>query len=210
MAFINYTGSGIPSFADPFGIVAKQYGVNPNKMDKDPEQFRIIGPTGSVMAHEFTEITMTAALTKAHFNFKGKGYDKRLDDAVNLLERGDYIKGAKKLDDFRGGPKKDKPDVLRDSADQLFAALHKMGEEWKADIDKLPLNSVSAYVLYLRLKDVFPGDPLGKNAEENVDKLKDNKDFKNDLNAYNNFQRMNTVMANAVYVAKPKKESKNR
>ncbi len=130
MAFINYTGSGIPSFADTLGIMAKHCGINPNKIALDPQQFRIIGPTGAVMANTFTETTMAAALTKAHFNFKGQGYDKRLNDVIDLLERGDYVKGAKNLDNFRAPPGKNKPDALHDSADQLFAALHKMGDGW--------------------------------------------------------------------------------
>jgi hypothetical protein len=115
---------------------------------------------------------------------------------VDLFEWNHYEAGMKKLQPLRKSSNKE----IAASADKLFQDVHAECEKWKEQADAAKeTDPVKAYDLYVQLAGIFPGDPLGKSADEGLRALKTNKAVQDELAARSAFHQLYSVMPRARY-----------
>lgn len=191
-AYQQQTQLAMPVYADNLGIMQKRYGqqISLNNI----WQFRVVGPDGKIVGYEMTKEAIDKVLdnAKVEQKYKGQGYDAKLDAIVDAFENGQYAQGFKTLTPFRKSPTK----KLADSANELYDAVKKEGEQWKADAEQAAENDpVRAYDLYAKLAAVFPGDELGKSSAEPLKKLAANKAVVSELAARKLFTQYTASLA---------------
>ena len=137
-----------------------------------------------------------AALKDVKWKYKDNGYDKHIDAVVDLFEWNHYEAGMKKLQPLRKSSNKE----IAASAEKLFQDVHTECDKWKEQADGAKeTDPVKAYDLYAQLAAIFPGDPLGKAAEEGLRAIKANKAVQDELAARATFRQLYNVMPRARY-----------
>jgi thiol-disulfide isomerase/thioredoxin len=180
----------MPIFSDPLRVMEARWHehISLNNI----YQFKVIDSEGHVAA--FREEDIAAVVAKASWKFKGKGYDAKLDNAIEAFEWNQYAIGMRLL---RPSLKASNKAVLEDAL-KLYTEVKTEGEQWKADADKaVEENPVEAYDLYVRVSEVFGTDELGKSVAEPLKKLKTNKAVKDELAARGMYDQVSLVMGKA-------------
>ena len=174
------TKISMPIFADNLGLMQTRYGfqISLNNI----RQVRIIGADGVVHGQTMDEGTIKKVIekTKPEWKYKGKGYDAKLDAAVDAFEWGNIPAGMKLL----ATPRKSVNKALNESANKLYAAVKEEVGKWKEEADGLAESEpVKAYDLYQKVIAALPGDELAKASSAAVAKLAKDKTMSAELAA---------------------------
>ncbi len=198
-AYLASTHLEMPVFADALGLMEQRY--NTKISLQNIWQFRIISPDGNIVGMSMEPKEIDAALAKATWRFKGKGYDAKLDGAIERFEWGQYAEGMRTLKPFLKNTKKD----IAESAKKLYDEIRAEGDKWFADAENAAgaNNPVDAYDLYLKVSVVFAGEELGKKANDALKKLAANKELKSELAARQAWIQLNNGMSRATAQQKP-------
>jgi hypothetical protein len=162
----------MPVFADNLGLMQTRYGFQIST--KNIYQTRVIGADGAVHGQRMDEATIKQVIeqTKPEWKYKGKGYDAKLNPALDAFEWGNIAAGMKLLSAHRKSVNK----ALNESANKLYAAVKEEGGKWKEEADGLAESDpVKAYDLYQKIIASFPGDELAKTSSAAVAKLAKDK-----------------------------------
>jgi peroxiredoxin len=178
-AYVRSNNLQMPVFADSLGLMEQRY--NTKISLQNIWQFRIIGPDGNVAGHSMEPKDIDAALAKATFKFKDKGYDAKLNGAIERFEWGQYAEGMRALKPHLKNSKKE----IAESAKKLYDEIKAEGEKWFTDAEAAAgaNNPVDAYDLYGKVAATFTGDELGKKANDALKKLAANPEVKKELSA---------------------------
>jgi peroxiredoxin len=170
--YVRETALAMPVFVDSLGLMEARYG---QKMSlKNIWQFRVIGPDGKIVDYFMTPENLEAALaqTKVEWKYKGKGYNPKLDPAIDAFEWGRHVEGMELLAPFRRSLYKS----TAESAAKLYAAVRKEGEGWKAEADTAAAGDpLRAYDLYAKVAAAFVGDDLAKSEAGAMSRLANGK-----------------------------------
>lgn len=201
-AFSTETKMVMPVFADAYGVMERRYGFKISL--RNISQARIVGPDGKIV---FQHVDVTAADlekvladTKVAFRYKGKGWDKALDKAVDAFDWNRWAEGAKLLQPLRRSSTK----VVKESAEKLYEELKAQGERWKAEAEAcVETDPVKAYDLYSLTAAVFAGEELGKAVAAPLAALRKNKVVIAELAARKYYDEIPAVMAKLPLDRKP-------
>jgi hypothetical protein len=198
MAYQRTTGLVMPVYADNLGMMQKRYGIQISL--QNIWQFRVVSPEGKVVAYDASKESLEKVLSgvKPEWKYRSDGYDAKFDPVIDLLEWGQYTQAMKLL----GPARKNK--ALAESANKLFDAVKKEGEQWKTDADAaVESDPVKSYDLYAKVATVFAGDDLAKAAAEPLKKLSKDKAVVAELNARRAFATFMNSMSKATAAQKP-------
>jgi hypothetical protein len=190
--YVQSTKMDMPAFADNFGLMEARYGfkISLNNI----WQMRIVGPDGTVVGQQMTVPAIEQALSryKVEWRFKGKGFDKALDKAIDAFEWNRWAEGTKLLTPLRKSTTK----AVKESAEKLFEELRAEGEKWKTEAEGCAESDpVKAHDLYTQIAAVFAGEELGKATAAALAALKKNKIVIAELAARKYMDECHAVMA---------------
>ena len=184
----------MPIFADSLGLMEQRYGQKIS-LESNIWQFRVIGPDGKIAGYEMDVKQIEKVAANVEWTYRGKGYDSKLDPAIDCFEWKQYVKGMKLLAPLRRSLNKS----VAASADKLYAAIKEEGKQWKAEADKLAKeNPIRAYDLYTQVSNVFVGDELAKAVNTPLLQLMADKTVSNELAARRMFNPFNTTVVRMV------------
>jgi thiol-disulfide isomerase/thioredoxin len=180
----------MPVYPDPLRVMEGRWGEHISL--QNVYQFKVIDAEGKLAALSLDQIP--AVVAKASWKYKDKGYNPKLNAAIECFEWNQHAAGMKMLKPLL----KDHNKTVADDAQKLLAEIKGEVEQWKADADKMVDDKpVEAYDLYAHVAAVFPADELGKSVEEPIKKLKTNKAVKDEMGARQMFEQVGGVMAKA-------------
>ena len=179
-SYVGSTKLDMPVFADTLSLMEKRYGTKISL--QNIWQFRVIGPDGGVVAHSMDESAIDSALAGAKWDYKDKGFDPRLNAAIEMFEWKQFDAGMQLLRPHLRSANK----PLAESARKLYDAIKEdHGKKWQTQADKLAAEgkTAHAYELYARISTLFKGDEMAKAADEQLKKLKADKTVKTEMEA---------------------------
>jgi thiol-disulfide isomerase/thioredoxin len=178
-AYAQGTNLQMPVFADALGLMERRYATKISL--QNIYQFRIIGPTGDIQAFTMEPKDIDQALAGAKWKYKDKGFDPRLDPALDRFEWGQYAEGMRMLKPLLKNSKKD----IAESAKKLYDAIKTEGEQWLTSADQAASSEkpVEAFDLYTKTATVFQGEDMAKKAADALKKLANNPAVKDELTA---------------------------
>jgi thiol-disulfide isomerase/thioredoxin len=190
IAYTKETKLVMPVYPDPLRVMEGRWGEHISL--RNIYQFKVIDAEGNVAAQSLEDIP--AIVAKATWKYRNKGYNAKLNPAIDAFEWNQYVAGMRMLKPLL----KDRNKAVVDDAQKLLADIKTEVEQWKADADKAAEDKpIDAYDLYAHVAAVFPGDELGKSVEEPLKKLKSNKAVKDELGARQMFEQVGGVMSKA-------------
>ncbi|MDB5174529.1 MAG: hypothetical protein JWN51_3302 [Phycisphaerales bacterium] len=190
IAYTKETKLVMPVYPDPLRVMEGRWGEHISL--RNIYQFKVIDAEGNVAAQRLEDIP--AIVAKATWKYKDKGYNAKLNPAIDAFEWNQYVAGMRLLKPLL----KDRNKAVVDDAQKLLADIKTEVEQWKADADKAAEDKpIEAYDLYTHVAAVLAGDELGKSVEEPLKKLKANKAVKDELGARLMFEQVAGVMSKA-------------
>lgn len=200
-AYVRSNKLEMPVFADPMGLMQQRYNTGVISLN-NIWQFRLVDPDGNVsVTNQMDPKDIDAALKKATFRFKDKGYDAKLSGAIERFEWGQYAEGMRMLKPFLKNTKKE----VAESAKKLYDEIKTEGDKWFEDAEGAAgaNNAVDAYDLYSKVASVFAGEELGKKANDGLKKIASNAELKKELAARQAWFQFSTNVSKAREQQKP-------
>ena len=190
--YFTTTRLAMPIFADPFGVMQKRYGFAISL--QNIYQFRVLGPDGVVRGYDMTNEDITKAIQDIQWKYKDKGYDARLNPAIEAFEWNQWLAGMKLLRPHLAALDK----AEKESAQKLFNEIKALGEQWKADAETATgSDPVKAFDLYQRVASVFEGDDLAKSVAQPLAELRKKKEITAELDARKDYAQLEIALGRA-------------
>jgi len=200
MGYQKETNLAMPIFADGLGLMEKRHGFQISL--KNIYKIRVYNPEGKLVGLDMSKESLEKVIeqTKPAWKYKSADYNAKLNPAIDQFEWNQYATGMKLLGPLRKSTNK----TIAESANNLFAAVKKEGEQWKEEAEKAAEEEpVKAYDLYARIASVFAGDELAKSVADPQKKLSTNKAVSAELAARKAFAPFTAMAGKATPALKP-------